>query len=195
MEDTPLKALYVLVFVLSSFGAPAQTLDADVPVGAIEPGEETSSVEYSTRSDNELTVNETAEQSTMPAQIVTAEPTMGKIDKAVDEADGVAITTDAPVGDAPVAAIEPTHESPSAPVAAIEPSEETFSVEYSTRSDDQLTVKETTEQSTVPAQIIATEPMIEELGKAADEADGVAITGPSSADDTPAGAIEPSNGA
>ena len=49
------------------------------------------------------------------------------------------------------------------------------------------------EQSTIPAQIVATEPTIEKLGEAVDEAHGVTITGPKDAANVPVGAIQPSD--
>src|SRR5712672_421449 len=47
------------------------------------------------------------------------------------------------------------------------------------------------EQSTIPAQIVATEPTIEKLGEAVDEAHGVTITGPKDAANVPVGPIQP----
>jgi hypothetical protein len=46
------------------------------------------------------------------------------------------------------------------------------------------------EQSTMPAQIIATEPTIEKPGEAMRNAADVAITGPNDAEDVPVGAIQ-----
>jgi hypothetical protein len=231
MEDAPLKALCALVFVLSWFAAPAQTLDAsgiaayypddcfgeitepsmvptqivaaeptiekfgeafdeadgvaiigrndaaDVPVGALLLGDGSASVEYSTRSDDERTVDATAEQSAMPAEIVATEPTIEKFGGAFDEADSVAITGPNDAADVPVGATQPGDESPS--------------VQYATRSDDERTVDGTTEQSTMPAEIVATEPTIEKVGGDFDEADSVAIAGPDDAADVPVGAIQP----
>jgi F420-dependent methylenetetrahydromethanopterin dehydrogenase len=224
-----LNALYALLFVLSSFAAPAQALDASmidlddyfgeitepstvpaqmvateptieklgeavndaddvattgpnnavvVPVGAIQLSDEAPSVEYSTRSDDKLTVEDTTEPSTMPAQIVASEPTIGKPGEALDEGDGVATTGPNNAAVVPVGAIQLSGEAPS--------------VVYSTRSDDKLTVEDTTEPRTMPAQIVASEPTIGKPGEALDEGDGVAASAPTDAADIPVGAIEPS---
>jgi hypothetical protein len=224
-----LNALYALLFLLSSFAAPAQALDASifdpddyfgevtepstvpaqmvateptieklgeavnnaddvattgpnnavvVPVGAIQLSDEAPSVEYSSRSDDKLTVEDTTEPSTMPAQIVATEPTIGKPGEALDEGDGVAASAPTDAADTPVGAIQLSDEAPS--------------VEYSTRSDDRLTVEDTTEPSTMPAQIVATEPTIGKPGETLDEGGSVAASAPSDAADTPVGAIEPS---
>jgi hypothetical protein len=162
LEDAPLKALYALVFVLSSFAAAAQTLDASM-IAAY---------------DLDDYFGEITEPTMGPAQMVATEPTIEKLGEAVDEADDVAIT-------GPNNAVV-------VPVGAIQPSDENSTVEYSTQSDDNLTADETTEPSAMPAQIVATEPTIEKLGEAFDEADGVAITRPTDAADVPVGAIEPS---
>ena len=189
MEDMPVKALYAVVFVLSSLGTPAQALyastaycvddffggiieqstipaqivateptieklgeavdeahgvtitgskdAANVPVGAIESSDD------ATGSGDKPTVDAT-EQSTIPAQIVATEPTIEKLGEAVDEAHDVTITG--------------SKDAANVPVGAIEPSDETRSVEYATESGDRPTVDATTEQSTIPAQIVATEP-------------------------------------
>jgi hypothetical protein len=121
---------------------------------------------------------EITEPSTVPAQMVATEPTVEKLGEAVDEADDVAIT-------GPDNAVV-------VPVGAIQPSDEAPSVEYSTLSDDKLTVEGTTEPSTMPVQIVATEPTILEPGEALDEADVVATSPSSDAADTPVGATEPS---
>jgi hypothetical protein len=52
---------------------------------------------------------------------------------------------------------------------------------------------EITKRSTMPAQIIATEPTIEKRGEAMLKADAVAITRPNDAEDVPVGAIQPSH--
>jgi hypothetical protein len=223
MEDMPVKALYAVVFALSSLGTPAQALDAstaycvddffggipvqivateptieklgeaideahtiteskdaaNVPVGAIEPSDETRSVEYATGNGDRPTVDAATEQSTIPAQIVATEPTIEMLGEAVDEARGV---TSAGSKDAA-----------NVPVGAIEPSDETRSVEYATGSGDKPKVDAATEQSTIPAQIVATEPTIEMLGEVVEGADGVDITGPNGAADVRVGATLPND--
>ena len=49
------------------------------------------------------------------------------------------------------------------------------------------------ERRTIPAQIVATEPTIEKLGEAVDEAHGVTTTGTKDAANVPVGAIQPSD--
>jgi hypothetical protein len=158
MEDTPLKVLYALVFVLFSFAAPAQTLD----VSMME-------TYYLDQYFGEIT-----EQSTMPSPLVT-EPTIEKLGEDMLQADGLAITG--------------SNDGENIPVNAIQPSDENSTVEYTTLSGDQLTEDDTTELSTMPAQIVATEPTTEKLGETVDEAHDVAITGPNDAADVPVGAI------
>ena len=154
-----MNALYALVFVLSSFAAPAQALDASMI-------------------DLDDYFGEITEPSTVPAQMVATEPTIEKLGEAVNDADDVAITGPNNAVVVPVGAIQLSGEAPS--------------VVYSTRSDDKLTVEDTTEPSTMPAQIVATEPTIGKPGEALDEGDGVAAGAPTDAVDTPVGAIEPS---
>lgn len=159
IEDTPLNALYALVFILSSFAVPAQALDASII-------------------DLDDYFGEITEPSAVPAQMVATEPTIEKPGEAVDGADGVASSPPRDAADTRVGAIQPSDEAPS--------------VEYATRSDDKLAVEDTTEPSTMPAQIVATESTIREPGEALDEADVVATSPPSDAADTPVGAIAPS---
>ena len=209
MEDTPVKALSAVVFVLSSLGAPAQALDAstipaqivateptieklgeavdeahgvtitgskdaaNVPVGAIEPSDETRSVEYATGSGDRPKVDATTEQSTIPAQIVATEPTIEMLGEVVDEAHGVTSTGSKDAANVPVGAIEPSDDA--------------------TGSGDKPTVDAATEQSTIPAQMVATEPTIEMLGEVVEGADGVDITGPNGAADVRVGAILPND--
>jgi len=119
---------------------------------------------------------ETTQQSTMPPQIIGIELLCAAI---LNDADGVATIGSNGAADVPVGAIQPSDENA---IAA-----------YSSRSDDQLT-DDTSEQSTMPTQIIATEPTIETLGKAKlNEADDVAITGINGAEDVPVGAIQPND--
>jgi hypothetical protein len=152
---------------------------ADAPVKAIQPGDEAPTVEYSSRRDDELTVENTTEPSTMPAQAVATEPTIEKSGEAVDDADDVVITGPGDAANAPIGAIEPGDEIPI--------------MESSSERDVRPTVEDI-EPSTMPAQPVGTEPTIEKLGEAVDEADDVAITGPNDAADGPVGAIQPSAG-
>src|SRR3982074_1825606 len=88
-----MKALCAVVFVLSSFGAPAQALDASTAYcvddffGGI------------------------IEQSTMPPQIIATEPTVEKLGEAVEEAPGVATTGPKDTANVPVGAIQPSDET------------------------------------------------------------------------------------
>ena len=92
----------------------------------------------------------TTEQSMIPAQIVA--PTIEKLGEAVDETHDVTITG--------------PKDAANVPVGAIQPSDETRTVEDATGKGNKLTVHGTIEQSTIPAQIVATEPAIEKLGEA-----------------------------
>jgi hypothetical protein len=157
MEDTPVKALCAVVFVLSSLGAPAQALEASTAYCADD------------------FFWWTIEQSMIPAQIVA--PTIEKLGEAVDEAHDVTITG--------------PKDAANVPVRAIQPSDETRTVE--TGKGNKLTVHDIIEQSTIPAQIVATEPTIEKLGEAVDEAHDVTITGPKDAANVPVGAIQPND--
>jgi len=135
-----LKAIYALMCVLFSFAAPAQTLDASMMAAY-----------YLDDCFGEIT-----EQSTMPAQIIATEPAIEKLGEAMlNEADDVVITGP---NDAKV------------PVGAIRPSDENSTVKYSTGSDGKLMVDDTIEQSTMPAQIVATDPTIEKVGEAGNKA-------------------------
>jgi hypothetical protein len=80
----------------------------------------------------------------MPAEIVATEPTIEKVGGAFDEADGVAITGHDGCSRCPGRGDSARRRKP---VRGI-----------SIRSDDKRTVDETTEQSKMPAQIVATEP-------------------------------------
>ena len=160
-EDNVLTALYALLFVLSSFAAPAQAMDGSMMA-----------IDYLDDYFGEIT-----EPSIMPAQIVGDEA-MEKLGEFVDEVDDVAIT--GPNNTAHV------------PVGAFKPSDETPTVEYSSLGDDKLAVDDTTEQSTMPPHIVATEPMIEQFGETFDDMDGVPI-GLSDAADAAVGVIQPSD--
>ena len=94
----------------------------DVPVGAIQPSHERSTAKYSTGRDDAIAVDDTIEQGAMPTQIIATEPTIDTLGEAkVNEADDVAITENAPVG-------QPSGNSTAA---------------YLSRSNDQLTVDNT----------------------------------------------------
>ena len=120
----------------------------------------------------------------MPAQIIATVPALEKLGEAKPtetkptEANGVATT-------------EPS-DAEDAPVGAIQPSDESSTAKHSTLSDDTLTVDDTSEQSAMPAQIIATGPALEKLGEAKPtETDGVATTALKDAEDAPVEAIQP----
>jgi hypothetical protein len=91
MEDTPVKALCAVVFVLSSLGAPSQALDA--------------STAYCVDDFFWWTI----EQSMIPAPIVA--PTIEKLGEAVDETHGVTIAGPKDTANVPVRAIQPSEEA------------------------------------------------------------------------------------
>jgi hypothetical protein len=229
LEDTPVKAVFAVVFVLSSLGAPAQALDAsteycaddffggiteqratpaqivaaepasekvveavepadeadratitgtikaaDVPVRTTEPGDK---AQTAAMSDNKPTVDDTIAPSTMPAQIVTTEPTVAKAVEAVepaDEADRVTVTGTIKAADVPVGTTEPGDKAQTAAV-----------------SDNKPAVDDTTAPSTMPARIVTTEPASEKVAEAVDEADRVSITGTINAASVPVRTTEP----
>jgi hypothetical protein len=145
---------------------------ADVPVEALQRSDEPQSAKYS-GSDGKLT-GEAIEPSTMPAQTVATEPALEQ----PSEADRV--TT---IG---------ATETKDVPVEALKPSGETQIAEHSTRSEGKLT-DETIEQSTTPAQIIATESTVEMLVEAVEEGDEVTNTGrKDAAANAPVEAMQPS---
>jgi hypothetical protein len=179
--------------------------EAEIPLRAIQPGNENASAAYSSRNDDQLT-DDTSGQSAMPTQIIATMPAFEKLGEAKPtetkptEANGVATTELNDAEDAPVGAIRPTDES--------------STTKHSTLSDDTLAVDGASKQSSVPALIIATVPALEKLGEAKPtetkpteakptetkptEANGVATTEPSAtepsdADDAPVGAIGPSD--
>ena len=158
MEDTPLKGLYALAFVLSSFAACAQTPD-------------TPTVLFFDLDDY---FGEITEVSTLPPEIIATEPMTGTSAKPAHE------TTDTAAGGPRNAA--------DAPVAAIQPSDAHASVQSPIWWDDKLNFEEVTEPSTVPAQIIP-EPTIDGVGEASDKA-GVAIA---EAADVPVRGVNPSH--
>ena len=99
----------------------------NVPVGAIQPSDKNSTVEYSTRSDDKVVVGDTIKQIAMPTQIVATTPSIETPSEAkFDEADEVAITGANGAEDVSVGVIRHGDENPI--------------VAYSSRSDDQPTV-------------------------------------------------------
>ena len=156
----------------------------DAPVEATQPGDESSTAKHSTLRDDKPTVDDTSEQSAMPAQIIATGPVLEKLGEAkLIEADDVATTA--------------PNDAEDAPVEATQPSDESSTAKHSTLSDDKPTVDDTSEQSAMPAQIIATGPTLEKLGEAEateakpTETDGVATTAPNDAEDAPVRAIQP----
>ena len=96
----------------------------DVPVGAIQPSYDNSTVKYSTGGDDTLTVDDTIEQGAIPTQIIATEPTTETLGEAkLNEADDVAITGHNGAEDVSI--------------GAIQPSDENSTAAYSSRSDDQ----------------------------------------------------------
>jgi hypothetical protein len=225
------KYLYILVFGLFSFAAPAQTLETwipphylaevdcfgetnqqgtkpsqiigmeqfcaamlndaegaaitdtqdaeDIPVGSLQPSKENSTVKYSTGSDDELAADDTTEQSATYTQIIVTKPTIQTLSEAKRDADGVPIT-------------EP-EDAKGTPVGAVQPREANSTVKYSTGSDDELAVDDTTEQSATSTQIIVTKPTIQMLSEAKrDGAADVAITEPEDAEGILVRAVQPS---
>jgi hypothetical protein len=150
VEDTPLKGLYALAFVLSSFAACAQTPD-------------TPTVLFFDLDDY---FAEITEVSTVPPQIIATEPVTGTSAKPAHE------TTDVAAGG--------PHNAADAPVGAIEPSDAHASVQSPIWWDDKLSFEDT-EPSTVPAQIAAAEQPIEKVGEASDNANSVATAESSNA--------------
>src|SRR5262245_34238996 len=147
----------------------------DVPVGAIQPPHENSTVKASTGSDVEQALDDTIEQGAMSTQPIATEPRVEKLSEPqFNQANAAPITGPNDGEDVSVGAIQPIHESP-------------------TVSDDQQARVDMIEQGAMSAQIIA-QPTIEKLGDAnLNEADDVAFVGPNDAEDVPVGAIEPSN--
>ena len=192
MEDTELKALYALVFLLSSFAATsAQTLDASmIAAYYLDDGCE-----------------DLIEQSTTPAQIVATEASIE-----LEEANGFATTaandekdrvgalelSDEPqtvrqltrgneqptAGDNVGVAIAAANDAEDGSVGATQPSDEARAVDYPIEYDDKPAAGDTIE--TVPAQIVAkTEPATEKLGEA-----DVVNTAANDAENSPVGAIQ-----
>ena len=79
-------------------------------------------------------------------------------------------------------------------VEAVKPSGENSRVKYSARKDDELALDETTEQSAMSTQIIATKPAIEYVDAKVSETDDVTTTGPNYSGDVQVGAIQGRDG-
>jgi hypothetical protein len=222
------KALYALVFVLFSFAAHAQTLEAwiapyylgdvdcfgemnqqstmpspiigmkqfcaamlsdadgvaittpsqgeeDIPVEAIQPGEQNSTVKLPAGSD-ELAMDDTIEQSATSTQPAATKPTIEKLSEVKPDVANSATTGPTDAEDIPVGAIKPNAGN--------------LTVEYLTGSDDELVMGDTDEQSTMSARTVATKPTIEYGEAKIIEADDVAITGSNYSKDVDVGAIE-----
>jgi hypothetical protein len=95
MEDTVLRTLYGLLFVLFSFAAPSQALDSSIALDYLD--------DY---------FGEITEPSIVPAQILAIEATGEKLGEFVDEVDDVAITGPNLTVHVPVGAIKPSGEMP-----------------------------------------------------------------------------------
>jgi hypothetical protein len=163
VEDTPLKGLYALAFVFSSFAACAQT-----------PGPPTMLL-----FDFDDYFGEITEMSPLPPPIIATEPMGGKSGEAAHETNDIAAggpnnATDAPVG-------------------TIQPSEEHASVQLPIWWDDKLAFEDTTEPDTVPARIVLPEQTIEKFGEASDKADDIAIARSSDAADVRDGLVRHSD--
>jgi hypothetical protein len=122
---------------------------ANVPVGAIQPSDETRTAEEATGKDNKLTVHGTIEQRTMAAPILTTEPAIEKLGGATPQVDGITMTAPNDAQDVPVGTIQPSNKTPN--------------VASSIRHDDKLRLDAPIEQSTMSAQTIASAPAIERL--------------------------------
>jgi hypothetical protein len=84
----------------------------DLPVGATEPSDENAIAAYSSRSDDQPTVDDTREQSAMSTQIIATEPTIETLGETkLNDADDVGITGPNGGEDAPVGAIQPSDEA------------------------------------------------------------------------------------
>jgi hypothetical protein len=193
MEDTALKALYALVFLLSSFAATsAQTSDASmIAAYYLDDG-----------------CKDVIEQSTTPAQIVATQASIE-----IDEANGFAIAaandekdgtgalelSDEPqtvrqltrareqptAGDNVGVAIAAANDAEDGPVGAAQSSDEARAVDYPIEYDDKPAVSDASD--TVPAQIVTTtEPATEKL----DEADDVGNTAANDVENSPVGAFQ-----
>jgi hypothetical protein len=149
----------------------------DIPAGAVQPGQQNSTVKFSAESDGELAVDDPIEQSATSTQAAVTKPTIETPSEATpDEADGVAITK--------------PQDAEAIPVGTVQPSEENSTVKYSTEGGDELAVDDTSEQSAMSTQIVATKPAIEYGEANLIEAENVVTTGPNYSEDVQVGAIE-----
>ena len=146
--------------------------EEDIPVGAVQPSEQNSTVKLSAGSDDELAMGDTIEQSATSTQTAVTKPRIETLSVAKpDEADGAAITGPTDAEDIPVGAIQPSEEN-------------------LTRSNDELAVGDTSKQSTMSARIVATKPTFEYGEAKIIEADDVSITGSNYSKDVEVGTIE-----
>ena len=216
-----MKALYTLVFVLFSFAAPAQSLEASIAAYHLDDldcsGETTRQSKLNQADVVATTGPNEAEMlvgATPPGGANAIAAYSSRSDgQLTDDTSGqsamppqiiAAVPTLEKIGEAKpteangVATTE-LNDAEDVPVAAVQPSEESSAAKYPTLSDDTITVDGTSEHGAMPAAIIATVPTPEKLGEAKPteakptEANGVATTEPSDAEDAPVGAIQSSD--
>jgi hypothetical protein len=144
------------------------------PVGAVQPRDENSTVKYSTRSDDELAVDDTTEQSATYTQIIVTKPTIQTLSEAKRD------------GAADVAITEP-EDAEDILVRAVQPSEKNSTVKYSTTSDDELSLDDTTGPGATSPRIIS-KPTIEYRDAKVSEVDDVMTTGPNHSENVQVGA-------
>jgi hypothetical protein len=157
--------------------------EAEIPVGAVQTGDENAIAAYASRSDDQLT-DDTSGQSAMPALIIATVPALEKL--------GEAKPTETKSTEADSVATAELNDAEDAPVGAIGPRDESSTAKHSTLSDDKLTVDDASEQSAMSALIIATVPTLEKPDETKPaETDGVATTALKDAEDAPVEAIQP----
>jgi hypothetical protein len=133
----------------------------DGPVGAAQPSDEARAVDYPIEHDDKPAVGDASD--TVPAQIVaTTEPATEKLDEA-DDVDNTA-----------------ANDADNSPVGAFQLGDE---------AQTEPTVDDTVEQTTMAAQVVATEPTIEKPG----EANDIATTAANDLENGLVGAIQPSD--
>jgi len=152
--------------------------DAEIPVPAIQPGDENAIAADPSRNDDQL-ADDASQQSVMPAQIIATGPALEKLDEAKPSEAEVATAEPNNVEDAPVEAVQPTDESSPA--------------KHATRSDETPTADDTSGQNAMPAQIIATGPALETPGEAKPSEAEVATAEPNNAEDAPVEAVQPTD--
>jgi hypothetical protein len=145
------------------------------PVGAVQPREANSTVKYSTGSDDELAADDTTEQSAASTQIIVTKPPIQTLSEAKRD------------GAADVAITEP-EDAEGILVSAVQPSEKNSTVKYSTASDDELSLDDTTEPGATSPRIIASKPTIEYRDAKVSEVDDVMTTGPNHSENVQVGA-------